>query len=70
MFWGISRYICHSQQSVQNEEIQSQFFERVLQDWSNTDQQHLEQLLTRLVADFNREIQQLNQNPEVRAVNE
>lgn len=54
----------------QNEEIQSQFFERVLQDWSQSDQKLLEQLLTRLVADFNREIQQLNQNPEVRAVNE
>ena len=54
----------------QNEEIQSQFFERVLKDWSVSDQQLLEQLLTRLVADFNREIQHLNQNPEVRAVNE
>jgi DNA-binding MarR family transcriptional regulator len=55
---------------TQNEEIQSQFFERVLQDWSKSDQELLEQLLTRLVADFNREIQHLNQNPEVRAVNE
>ena len=48
----------------EKQQIQMEFFEQVLRDWSDADRTTLEQLLTRLVADFNREVQNINVNQE------
>jgi DNA-binding MarR family transcriptional regulator len=54
----------------EKQQIQIEFFEQVLSDWSDADRKTLEQLLTRLVADFNREVHNINVNQEVHSVHE
>lgn len=51
-------------------EMQCTFFDRVFRDWSDHDRETLEALLTRFVADFNHEFQELQQNQEVRSAHE
>ena len=54
----------------QNQEIQEKFFAGVMHDWSEKEREQFSILLERFVNDFTGEIQKLNLNQEVQAVNE